>query len=354
VTTVVVLGAGASRGAGEYADRPDRVPLSCLPPLNADFFTHLQRITHPKHQPTVQAVIDDVIAVFGPNFSLTLEDYFTQLEFLLNAVDIASTQPQRERKNLVQKRNHLMSALSAVLESSTNQIIQSTGGCDLHQKLVKHLTPRDSIISFNYDCLIDDALRRAGQRKWDARLGYAFPADVRIENADIWMGKKRRPLPDRTIKLFKLHGSLNWQLPARLPSPVRLKQRLHQQNGTPRFSIIPPVSNKAFASDTQGTIYKHIWQEAAKSLRRADVIAICGFAFGATDVFSQSLFRIAVQNTRRLRLLVIATPSRETRQRIRNIFDVALAGSPAPLVRQYRSFEDFMNHVPYALISDPI
>lgn len=97
-------------------------------------------------------------------------------------------------------------------------------------------------------------------------------------------------------------------------------------------------------------IYKHIWQESARALRRAEVIAICGFSFGPTDVFSQSLFRVAVQNTKRLRLLVIATPSRETRQRIRNIFDVALAQSPAPLVRQYRGFEDFMNHVPEALM----
>lgn len=73
-STVVVLGAGATRGA----QLPDG--RACEPPLNADFFTQLQRITAVKHQDTLEGVIDDILQVFGPDFSLTLEDYFTHLE----------------------------------------------------------------------------------------------------------------------------------------------------------------------------------------------------------------------------------------------------------------------------------
>jgi hypothetical protein len=71
---VLLLGAGASRGA-DFGFRPP-----CDPPLNRDFFTQLQRITQ-KHDALVRKVMRDVVELFGPNFTLALEDYFTQLEF---------------------------------------------------------------------------------------------------------------------------------------------------------------------------------------------------------------------------------------------------------------------------------
>jgi hypothetical protein len=81
-----VLGAGATVGA----DFGRRCKTSVRPPLNADFFTQLQRITG-KHQKVVGDVINDVLGLFGPNFDLTLEDYFSQLEFLLEATNLVPT-----------------------------------------------------------------------------------------------------------------------------------------------------------------------------------------------------------------------------------------------------------------------
>src|SRR5437762_2716971 len=80
--TVLLLGAGASRGAVF----PNGVPHECLPPLNADFFTQLQRITEDKHSTSVRRVVKDLVQLHGSNFSLTLEDYFTELEFLSRVV----------------------------------------------------------------------------------------------------------------------------------------------------------------------------------------------------------------------------------------------------------------------------
>jgi hypothetical protein len=71
MSTLIVLGAGASRGA----KLPEGVDVQCQPPLNADFFMQLQRITASKHQSNIHRVVDDVIELFGANFSLTLEDY---------------------------------------------------------------------------------------------------------------------------------------------------------------------------------------------------------------------------------------------------------------------------------------
>jgi hypothetical protein len=103
-----------------------------LPPLNADFFTQLQRITGQKHKETIERVVYDVVNLFGSNFSLTLEDYFTQLEFLLQAVGLAVKDPTFPRKEYVRKRENLMASLSAVLELPTGDVIRK-GGVDFTQ-----------------------------------------------------------------------------------------------------------------------------------------------------------------------------------------------------------------------------
>lgn len=66
---VFVFGAGATRGC-EFVD-PKKNP--CLPPLDDDFFTQLQRIRNKKHKALVISVIKDVVLLFGKNFNVTLE-----------------------------------------------------------------------------------------------------------------------------------------------------------------------------------------------------------------------------------------------------------------------------------------
>lgn len=337
-----MLGAGASRGASA----PETAHMECLPPLNADFFTQIQRITSDKHRRTVEEVIGDVVELFGSNFSLTLEDYFTQLEFLVQAVGLTVKDPSLDRKQYIRKRETLMSSLSAVLEASTGQII-GAGGCSLHKKLVTLLSQNDTVISFNYDCLIDDALRTEASDKWHPRWGYFFPLrGYQLTGTEHWEPKVPANSRDSTISLLKLHGSLNWQLPESKGTTINLKQRLHQQHGTPRFTIIPPVWNKAV--DTQD-IFRRIWREAAQRLRSARVIAVVGFSFVPTDLYAQSLFRIALGKKNKLKRLIIANPDGAARARIRQVFDLPLT-SRGVLIRQFNYFEDFINALPEALV----
>ena len=61
-------------------------------------------------------------------------------------------------------------ARSASLEESLCAGGQRVGTeCDYHRKLVNTMKPSDSIISFNYDCLIDETLRTLGSGKWNPR-----------------------------------------------------------------------------------------------------------------------------------------------------------------------------------------
>lgn len=99
---VVLLGAGASRGAAFG------FPSSVQPPLNRDFLTQLQRITT-KHTALVRQVMNDIVDLFGANFSLTLEDYFTQLEFLISTAEGMTTAGSLKLvRDLRQKRDRLM------------------------------------------------------------------------------------------------------------------------------------------------------------------------------------------------------------------------------------------------------
>jgi hypothetical protein len=158
---VIILGAGATVGSSFATD------ATVKPPLNTDFFTQLQRVRK-KDEKTVRDVMKDVVDLFGPNFSLTLEEYFSQLESLIYAARFAPAAAARLTfGDLRAKRERLMTALAAVLEASTDDAIRGTdaSGCKLHKELVTWLRPRDTVISFNYDCVMDDALRRAGDEK---------------------------------------------------------------------------------------------------------------------------------------------------------------------------------------------
>ena len=81
MATVFVLGAGATRGASFVGPNSP-----CKPPLDADFYTQLQRITNGKHQGLVKAVTADAVSLFGTNFRLTLETMFTTIEYTLRSI----------------------------------------------------------------------------------------------------------------------------------------------------------------------------------------------------------------------------------------------------------------------------
>ena len=347
MATLFVLGAGASRAASQVATPP----LSCLSPLNPDFFTQLQRITDTKHKTAVENVIADVVELFGSNFALTLEDYFTQLEFFGRAIDLTSKTAELGRSYFTEKRENLMAALAAVLEASTNPIITSSEGCPLHKEIIENLRPGDTVISFNYDCLVDDALRRHGNNKWNPRWGYGFPLrDFSLTGTEHWEPQVPASVRDATITLLKLHGSINWQLPELRGGEIKLKQRLHQQRGVPRFTIVPPVWNKALESEL---IFRKLWQEAAPRIRAASTIAVIGFSFVPTDLYVQSLFQVAFlkrPGTRRrlnLKRLVIVNPDKKARHRIRQVFDMPLL-EPGTIVRQYHDFQEFVGALPEA------
>lgn len=315
---VVVLGAGATRGA-EFVEKHHPI---CVPPLNADFFTQLQRISTKKHQSTVNAVLRDVRSVYGSNYQVTLEQYVTQLESLLEISNLALVKTLAfSRDRLENMRERLLNALSAVLEESCD-VAKTTSlareeRCSYHRRIVECLRPRDTIISFNYDCVVDDALRAWASGAWSAKHGYCFPKPARVVGHEAWDAARAPHQTNATINLLKLHGSLNWRpLPPDDDAEIQLREKPYKQKGSKEYELVPP-ENKKHLEDRK--VLMQLWGAAERAIRSAKTICFVGFSFTPTDLHVDSLFRMALGGSTQLEQVVIVNPSPEHRRAIRAV-----------------------------------
>ena len=142
-----VFGAGATRGASFV----DPTVFACLPPLDADFFTQLQRISNPKHNTLVRDVIRDVIELFGFNFDVTMETVFTTLEHNISMLKTTGIHWDYNLQQLKEKRDRLEQAIAAVLEES---LTENTAGAS-------SLAPRECAYHSEFVSRIVQPARRA-------------------------------------------------------------------------------------------------------------------------------------------------------------------------------------------------
>jgi len=324
-TTVIVLGAGATR-ACSFVDSRE---WSCLPPLDADFFTQLQRVPDEKHQADIAAIIADVVKLFGNNFSVTLETVFATVEHTIRMLRTTGAERAFNSQDLKKMRDRLLAAIAIVMEAALAQhenghAKQTARPCRHHEWLVEEVLQRgDHVISFNYDCVIDYALRRKGDKKWNPRYGYGFnlgSRGVNLSGDDKWAPNVPSDKKD-TIQLHKLHGSLHFKFGGTDPKKVHLKVRPYtKQHGTPRYSVIPPESNKAYDKG----IFARLWKNAALGLGHAENLVIVGYSLPPTDLHATALFRTSIKESA-LKSLIIVNPDREARARARSVVQRGLS-----------------------------
>jgi hypothetical protein len=321
-----VLGAGATRGCSFV----DGNKNPCVPPLDADFFTQLQRVKNQKHQKLIDDVMSDVVDLFGSNFSSTLETVFTTLEHTIRMLQTTGNNRAFNQSSLVKSRDRLEQAIAVVLEESLAGTVSGGGSshtpvsCDFHDALVrKVLQPRDNIISFNYDCVIDYALKKCGSGKWNARYGYGLDLGLGRQNltGDSHWNPTTPIRKKDTLKLFKLHGSLHFQITGTKKDKVNLKQRPYtRQRGNLKFSIIPPEWNKAYDKG----FFAGLWKRAATAIKQAEHIVMIGYSLPETDLHSNALFRTCMVSGK-LKSLVVVNPDRAARKRIRSVLQRGLS-----------------------------
>jgi NAD-dependent SIR2 family protein deacetylase len=292
--TAIFFGAGASRAEGA--------------PLQGDLF-RVHFLQKRKERCQLGRASDAEIATFFHEFfgiDVHNDDLgavrFPTFEEVLGILEIATSQQESFRgwgnSNLVNGSQRIQS-LRELLVLLIAEVLHNTLGNDPskhHKRLLKTLgptLPNVTFLSFNYDILLDNALVDL-YPKWDLDYGFDFSnyADTRG-----W----RPPRSDHALKLFKLHGSLNW-----LYCPTcRSVELTPKEKGVCRL-IWDPGSCVCDTCDTQAvpivippTYFKtlanlqlrRIWDAAERDLMECERIVFCGYSFPDADVHVRYLLK---------------------------------------------------------------
>ena len=143
----LLLGAGATRGAS-FIEK-DGYPLP-FPPLDADFFTQIQRLSKPANRDIVRRLLRFTVDEFGVGFTLTMERFFTQVEALpqvFRELRISRGQPYRQPDKAMTLFKQALAGLFAEALYRNDAGVRRHKTCGYHNRLVGTLDAQDAVIS---------------------------------------------------------------------------------------------------------------------------------------------------------------------------------------------------------------
>lgn len=299
VRSTVILGAGASRGAS-FADTTRQV----LPPLDTDFFRQAQRLDEQSFKGGVRKVIEFVRDEYGPTRLPTLETLFTQLQGFEQFLKQFSTRPGRRPERYQKQLGFLLELIPLVFRAAFEE-----QQCEWHDRIAYALRKEDSLISFNYDAVIDDSIRRLSAGIWKADRGYGFK--IKDGAADWSAPKTPGPFPKDYLRLLKPHGSLHWSVTDHTEKQLHLRSEAYEGTNA-QGNIIPPTWDKTILGEWP---WKPVWEQASKALQRTRCLIVIGYSVPQTDLTSQALIRSSLSGGD-LRLLIVANPDPRARSRV--------------------------------------
>ena len=227
----------------------------------------------------------------------------------------------------------------------------------LHHQLAQRLDLGDTIISYNYDLVVEYALATA-QRFSPAN--YHVPFFGQIEGADFGYSDIEAfdPSDAAGIDLLKLHGSLNWLhrkheylSRGRKTSELPLGETLYlvdafqvfippgssgkvfslldvpnedDDPADPEFIdlvpvIVAPTFEKSIVWAGFNGVLRSLWQRAHAALAASTHLAIIGYSLRDADFQSMWLFRTALAQSRSERAIWVVNPSEPDRTRLSSI-----------------------------------
>ena len=329
--TVLVLGAGASLAEAIH-HRPRRD--GDHPPLDRTFFERAHRRVARGGPFTDSArLLRKIVSragelgqtdLCGSTPPISLEEHLGRLFFELNT---AATEDN------IEGYYDLLRLYNSELITTTNWMVGRDGVIrDLIETELEDA--RVSVITFNHDLLIENALSRASMGRnagiWCLKHGYGLADAMEpIANVDPTYEEKCPGHRDRHVRVLKMHGSCNWVYRTRnqYPSPQvakghrtvylwtnkKLSQSTHVRSevGRGRSSwymwplIIPPVYEKH--SYIQGEL-KHVWDSGRAALEAADKVVFWGYSFPRADLHARYFFSALAQENDALKRPILINP----------------------------------------------
>lgn len=319
--TLVILGVGASRGASFVQGNVD-----VLPPLDLDFFQQISRLNGCIE---AEKLIAFVREEYPHELRLSMEQFFSEVDYTHRFHDELNVDRGSKVQRYVRALGHFHVVVARTLALAT------AGACEYHGAIAEKLAAGDAILSFNYDCIVDEALKRRGGNRWDPRRdGYGVTPKGAI---DSWCFRTKGHPPKSTIKLLKMHGSLNWEVKNKV---VYLREDAKPDSAV--GSIIPPSWFKNLTVEP----YASIWRQARLAMRSARILIVVGYSVPPTDLFSQSLFKVEAGSKakrEKLDLVVLVNPEREARRRFLDLVRGGL--EPSTRVLEYDTLADLFSRM---------
>lgn len=223
MSKLYLIGAGCSRN---YAEGTMRIP-ELVSPLDKDFFVMAKKvILHREMDPTLTMILDSLIFELSRLYGYlpretnvnyptplnekdlgVLDDPRLGLESVMTAISLETELFMKPPCFFGHREPNVFPStqLAPLIELIAVTISEALSGppCSKHRKLAESLVAGDVVISYNYDMLMDNALRICGKL---SDSGYLLPFQ-KVSSGRIW---ERPDEKASEITLLKLHGSLNW------------------------------------------------------------------------------------------------------------------------------------------------
>lgn len=199
---VFIFGAGATRGAFSDAIIP--------PPTDVDFFDIANQITGRRTPNLAKIILDNVWQLYGKTSGVRLEAAYRDVETRATIGEMVKPKNQPKQWGKIQR---------IFTELIRRVYVQTT--CDeygghlrpkqssIHKDILTLVQAGDTIVTFNYDLLIEESFKTA--ELWNPITGYGAKfGGHTFRWGSRWFSSRSRTKRKSKIKLLKLHGSINW------------------------------------------------------------------------------------------------------------------------------------------------
>lgn len=304
IEDIIFLGAGASASEG--------APLQS--DLFKEFFSYHQTQSNQKLERMVRRLADFFKTFFGIDITdgtqnivsfPTFEEVLGILELALNreesfkgySLTLCNLQKQQNNTHvpLQQIREDLIFLIAIVLKKKLHKKVV------YHKKLVERLKNEKKLnktvfISLNYDIIIDNSLMDLYP---DYHLDYGIDF-TNFEKDNDW----KRPESEKAVRLYKLHGSLNW-LYCQTCISIRLTPKEKkaatlvikpQKCDVCKGNMIPIIIPPTFFKIMSNFYLQLIWRKTETVLQQAKRIIFCGYSFPDADIHIKYLLKRAEIN----------------------------------------------------------
>lgn len=398
---VVILGAGASKSY-DASKTKERMPIA------NDFFRTFNRLSISENQWVLVGSLIEYVRKFRNidiedfhNYKEDIEDLHSEIQEKLyeilnkNRTSFLGDKDTSEEEFMDNFTTYKTYFELVFLFVSVINEIQNGDVSETHINLAKQLSVEDTIITFNWDTLMDRALDETTE--WNPDNGYLIkPQYIYRDKWDVPNELLTKSYP----YLLKLHGSSNWLTSHPVPEngglvptqeqsiedfcvfvnnekpyscfkgrysegyeafsygyyPVNLpfegksapegmtfvrgsiknpfmKEPTSSDKGLNSIPlIIPPVKKKEY--DNFGNLFRTLWDKAEQELTEATEIYIIGYSFPKTDYRSSELFKNAFLKRTDMPKIIIINPNPELIEE-RFKYDFGITDDRLTIIKDY-------------------